>query len=172
MQLQNRYILIVPKNEEAVCSYLWSVDYDIDYMKTDKGDTVLIADLPYVESKRLKYDISNLYNLSIIERAYIKYDNSGYIHEVFSGGEEESFKITYFPTNENTEFFIYKNYSFSINNFKKYWKPSEEKDFKEGMVVELLNNNNWITMKVENPQKEFNDIYKLFIKYDKIRVEY
>ena len=38
------------------------------------------------------------------------------------------------------------------------------------MIVEYLNNNKWNQKKVENPKQEWDDMYKLLSKYDKLRV--
>jgi hypothetical protein len=38
------------------------------------------------------------------------------------------------------------------------------------MLVEFMNNNKWYKQKVENPSLEYDGLYKLLIKYDKIRV--
>ena len=47
---------------------------------------------------------------------------------------------------------------------------SKKEDFKVGMIVEYLNNKNWIKREVKNIDVEYEDLYKLLIKYDKIRV--
>ena len=38
------------------------------------------------------------------------------------------------------------------------------------MLVEYLNNNKWYQKTVEDPNSEWDDIWKLLIKYDKVRV--
>ena len=38
------------------------------------------------------------------------------------------------------------------------------------MIVEYFTNNKWYEKKVENPNSEYEDLYKLLIKYDKVRV--
>jgi hypothetical protein len=43
-------------------------------------------------------------------------------------------------------------------------------DLKVGMVVEYMNNNKWHEKMVQNPQDEWEKLYKLLIKYDKLRV--
>ena len=45
-------------------------------------------------------------------------------------------------------------------------------DFRIGMVVEYFNNNKWCEKLVEDPNKEWNNIYKLMVKYNKVRVLY
>ena len=38
------------------------------------------------------------------------------------------------------------------------------------MIVELFSNNKWIEKKIVNPEEEFNKIYNLMMKYNKIRI--
>ena len=38
------------------------------------------------------------------------------------------------------------------------------------MIVEYLNNNKWFEKKIENPVDEWNRMFKLLSKYDKLRV--
>ena len=39
------------------------------------------------------------------------------------------------------------------------------------MIVEYFNNNQWSEKVVENPNDEWERMYKLLLKYDKVRVQ-
>ena len=43
-------------------------------------------------------------------------------------------------------------------------------DFRVGMIVEYLNKNKWYQKTIEDPTLEWHDMFKLLIKYDKVRV--
>ena len=50
--------------------------------------------------------------------------------------------------------------------------PGKKKeDFKVGMIVEYFNNNQWNEKLVENPNEEWNNMYKLMLKYNKLRIQ-
>jgi hypothetical protein len=66
--------------------------------------------------------------------------------------------------------YLYNGVSFSFVEQVRYWKPTKKEDFIVGMLVEYFNNNKWYEKKVEDPINEYDKIYKLMIKYDKIRV--
>jgi hypothetical protein len=51
-----------------------------------------------------------------------------------------------------------------------YIFPNSKKDFKSGMVVEYFSNNKWIEKRVDNVDLEFDKIYALMIKYNKVRI--
>jgi hypothetical protein len=66
--------------------------------------------------------------------------------------------------------YIYKGLSFSFIESKRYWIPNNKEDFRVGMIVEFFSNNKWNEKLVENPLEEWDDIYKLMLKYKKLRV--
>jgi hypothetical protein len=89
---------------------------------------------------------------------------------VYSDGQEKPISISYYNTDDDKESFIYNGVSFSFIEEKMYWRPNKKEDFKIGMIVEYLNNNKWYQQTVKEPEIEFENLYKLLIKYDKIRV--
>ena len=43
-------------------------------------------------------------------------------------------------------------------------------DFKEGMIIEIKNNKNqWLPREVMNPEKEWDKMYSLLVKYGRVR---
>ena len=60
---------------------------------------------------------------------------------------------------------------FSFVESKRYRIPKSKDDFKAGMIIEYFNNNQWSQKVVENPNDEWERMYKLLLKYDKIRVQ-
>ena len=54
---------------------------------------------------------------------------------------------------------------------KRYWIPKKKDDFRVGMIVEYFSNNTWNEKLVENPNDEWDRMYKLMLKYDKIRIQ-
>ena len=78
--------------------------------------------------------------------------------------------ITLYNTDEENISYLYNGVSFSFVEKVRYWKPTKMEDFKVGMLVEYLNNNKWYQKKVEDPLKDWNDMFKLLTKYEKVRV--
>jgi hypothetical protein len=66
--------------------------------------------------------------------------------------------------------YLHNGTSFSFVESKRYWKPTKKEDFRVGMLVEYFNKDKWYERKVENPNEEYEKLYKLLIKYDKVRV--
>ena len=78
--------------------------------------------------------------------------------------------IAIYNTDAENISYLYNGVSFSFVEQVRYWKPTKKEDFRVGMLVEYFNNNKWYEKKVEDPINEYDKIYKLMIKYDKIRV--
>jgi hypothetical protein len=76
-----------------------------------------------------------------------------------------------FNTDSDNISYLYRGLSFSFVESKRYWIPKNKDDFKVGMIVEYFNNNQWSQKVVENPNDEWERMYKLLLKYDKVRVQ-
>jgi hypothetical protein len=78
--------------------------------------------------------------------------------------------IVLYNTDSDNISYLHNGVSFSFVEQVRYWKPNKLEDFKVGMIVEYLNNNKWFEKKIENPVDEWNRMFKLLSKYDKLRV--
>jgi hypothetical protein len=78
--------------------------------------------------------------------------------------------ISLYNTDSDNVSYLYNGLSFSFIEQQRYWRPTKKEDFRVGMLVEYLNNNKWYQKTVEDPNSEWDDIWKLLIKYDKVRV--
>lgn len=102
--------------------------------------------------------------------AFIKYIGETDVRKVFRDGSERIMSTTLYNTDEGNVSYLLNGLSFSFVEKVRYWKPQKLEDFKVGMVVEYLNGNKWYQKTVENPNKEWSDMFMLLAKYDKLRV--
>ncbi len=75
-----------------------------------------------------------------------------------------------YNTDSENRSYLHNGVSFSFVEAKRYWKPKSAEDLKIGMVVEYMNNNKWFEKKIQNPKDEWDKMYKLLLKYDRLRV--
>ena len=120
--------------------------YDaIELMDQYKQQYVIVKYKGEVESKKITYEGKELL-LGLVEYS----------------GEQES--------NEN---FFVEGRAFSFEPRKRYWTPKKVGDIKEGMVVELKDNSgNWVEKVVKDPEVEYERMYKLMSRYNKLRIPY
>ena len=166
------YIILSSKRLDDMISILYAKEYNVTpikgYYRGDFEDSV-IAYGP-VDNDYLRKDIIFLLNQFNEDSAIIKYQGEKEAKKIFKDGSENPLGVVMFNTDDNNRSYLMNGTSFSFVERVRYWKPKTKEDFKIGMIVEYFTNNKWYEKKVENPNSEYEDLYKLLIKYDKVRV--
>lgn len=123
-----------------------------------------------VDNDELRKELLFLLNHFKQECGFIKYLGETDVTKVFADGSEKLMGITLYNTDEENISYLYNGVSFSFVEKVRYWKPTKLEDFKVGMLVEYLNNNKWYQKKIEDPKSDWDSMFKLLTKYDKVRV--
>ena len=167
------FILLSSNKLDDMISILWAKNYQIipikGYYKGQYEDSAMA--FSNIDNDELRKDLIFLLNHFHQECGFIKYLGETEVKKVFSDGSEKPMGITLYNTDDENVSYLYNGFSFSFVESKRYWKPNKPEDFKVGMIVEYLNNNKWMQKTVKNPKEEWESIWKLMIKYDKIRVQ-
>jgi hypothetical protein len=176
MNLENKeisYIILSSNKLNDITSVLYAKDYKIINLQIYYQGQYESAILAYsnVDNDELRKDLIFILNHFREEYGIIKYLDENIANKLFKDGSEKPLTISMYNSDPVNKSYLYNGVSFSFLYEKRYWKPKNKEDFKIGMIVEYSNNNKWYTKRVENPTNEYNDIYKLLIKYDKIRIE-
>lgn len=173
MNLENintSYLILSYDNQEAL-SILDSMSYNVLPIQS-------YSNKKYDKSYFIHSDIdNNIFRrdiLFILERTgckffIIKYKGESTPKKIFKDGSERLLEVNTYSTSNDTTY-LYKGMSFSFSESKRYWVPRKKEDFRCGMVVEYFNNNKWNEKVVENPGDEWNKMYNLLLKYNKLRV--
>lgn len=172
--INSSYLIIHGDKIDDIVSVLYAMDYNIIELKTFfKGvyGNAIIATNNISNDELRKNSIFLLTHFNI-NHCIIKYNGDMSIKKVYQDGREDLLTLSVYNTDENKISYILNGISFSFLDQTRYWKPKRHDDLKKGMVVEYLNNNDkWCEKKVDNPLLEYNNFFKLLIKYDKVRVE-
>lgn len=166
------FILITPSRLDVILSFLYGKDYNIIEIKSyfnDKYEDSIIA-FSDVSNDVLRSDLILLLNQFDQEFGIIKYKGETNFKKVFSDGSEKPMSVSIYNIDDENVRYIYNDISFSFIEENRYWKPTKMEDFRVGMIVEYLNNNKWCQKKVENPLIEWDDMFKLLTKYDRVRI--
>ncbi len=166
------YILVSSENLNSLVSYLYSRDYyllDIKGYYQGKFEDSLIAftDLPSDDLYRDCLHIMEHFNQECVIAKY-KGENSA--KKIFQDGQEKPLGILLYNTDSENKSYIHDGLSFSFVEKQLYYFPKDKEDFKSGMIIECFSNNKWIEKKVVNPEIEFEKMYSLLMKYNKIRI--
>ena len=175
LDLQNSkisFILLSSDKLDDMVSILYAKEYSIlpikGYYKGQYENSVLA--FSNIDNDDLRKDLIFLLNHFHQDCGIIKYFGESGAKKVFSDGSEKPLGIVLYNTDSENISYVHDGLSFSFVEQLRYWKPTKKEDFKVGMLVEYLNNNKWYQQIVQNPQLEYDNLYKLLIKYDKIRV--
>ena len=168
---QSSYIILSADRLNEMISVLYAKEYQIlpikGYYKGNFEESV-IAWGPDNES--LRRDTIFLLDQFHQDCAIIKYQRDSNAKKVFFDGSEQPLGLVMYNTDSENKSYLHNGVSFSFVEAKRYWIPKTMDDLKVGMIVEYMNNNKWYERKVQNPKEEWEKLYKLLIKYDKLRV--
>jgi hypothetical protein len=87
-------------------------------------------------------------------------------------GLEYSMEVNFYDNNLDKKIYIHEGISFSLNEKKRYFFPAKKEDLCSGMIIEYFNNNKWNQKEISDLDNEYEKMYKLLMKYEKIRVSY
>jgi hypothetical protein len=175
MDLTNKnlsFILLSSDKIESMLSILYAKDYQIlpikgFYRGQYENSALAFSD---VDNDELRKELIFLLNHFDQECGIIKYKGESNAKKLFSDGSEKPMGIVLYNTDSDNISYLHNGVSFSFVEQVRYWKPNKLEDFKVGMIVEYLNNNKWFEKKIENPVDEWDRMFKLLSKYDKLRV--
>lgn len=171
-QSNTSYIILSSEKLEDMISILYAKEYQVipikGYYRGQYEESVIA--FGRVDNDNLRKDVLFILNQFHDDSAIIKYMDESVAKKIFRDGSEKPLEISMYNTDPENISYLYNGISFSFTESVRYWKPSKIGDFKIGMIVEYFNNNKWFEREVVNPSDEYEKLYKLLIKYDKVRV--
>lgn len=165
------YIVLSSNKIDDMASILYAKNYTIiplqSYYKGIYENSLIAFGF---DNDEIRKDLIFLLEHFKENNGIIKYIGEDDVKRVMFDGSEKPLDIQLYNTNENYVSYIHEGVSFSFIDGVRYWKPNKKEDFKMGMIIEYLNNNKWFKKEVKNPNDEYDKLYKLLMKYDKIRI--
>ena len=177
------YVIITPSNESnsidnnficnKVCNILYSKDYTVlpitEYQNGVYNKSFI--GISNDNNDRLRKDSIYLIDEFGRDSVIIKYKDEDVIKKLLNNGSEKLLSITPYDGDVNSKVYLYNGLSFSFTEQKRYRMLTSKNQLRIGMVVEFINNDDkWIERKVNNVDIEYERLYKLLIKYQKLRV--
>ena len=143
----------------------------VPFKKKGGGKSFLAFKENCEDNNMLRYEAIEINDLFYQDYCYVKYFEEDTIKKILKNGSEVNTKLTNYNNEENEITFFNENMAFSLIDLQKYYIPKKKSDIKQGMVVEIMNNKgHWIPRKVENIDNEWEKMYKLLVRYEKIRI--
>lgn len=179
------YILISPERKDNTvqensvnCSKLCNILYAKSYtiipvtgLYNGIYEKSFIAISPEDDNNQVRSDTIFLMDQFGQECAIVKYKGEDSATMIKEDGSEKPLKLSMYDQESQNKTYLYNGLAFSFTEKKRYVFPKRKEDLKDGMIVEFFNNNKWSTRKILDLEKEYDKMYKLLIKYEKIRIE-
>jgi hypothetical protein len=102
----------------------------------------------------------------------VKFKGESLLTRILWNSEKFPIEVKYYDNSMDKKVFIHEGVTFTLNEQKRYYFPSKKEHLKEGMLIEYFNNNLWTQKKINNLDLEYEKMYKLLMKYEKIRINY
>ena len=158
---------------DKISSVLYSKDYTImnitsyDNNQYKKNILAITSD----DNNTIRKDSIFLIEQFDLNGTYVKYNDEKVITYIDKLGKEYINDIKFYDNDINKKQYLFEGISFTINKLNRYYFPKSKGDLKNGLVVEIYNNNNWIERDIHNIDIEYDRMYKLLMKYEKVRIK-
>ena len=106
-----------------------------------------------------------------IDSVIVKYNNQSEVVRIYNDGSEKNLELTIYDSNLENRSYFYDGISFTFTEKKRFFFPKKKDDLKNGMIVEYFNNNKWTKKEILNINIEYDRMFKLLMKYEKLRIE-
>ena len=166
------YIIISDTNIDNISSYLYSRDYKLIEMTKFKDGTFtdcLVGITEKIKSDVMS-DINHISNHFKLQFVIAKFFGDECPVRLNENGTIDDLDLIMYDTNLDLDSYIKDGVSFSFVKKKKYSYPKEKKDFKVDMIIECYSSNGWIEKIVKDVDSEFDSIYSILSKFDRVRV--
>ena len=120
----------------------------------------------------LEKEANLLINQFRFNEIILKYKGDKILTRMLWNGEKFPMEVKYYDNSMDKRVFIHEGITFTLTEQKRYYFPKKKEHLKEGMVVEYFNNNMWSQRIITDLDSEYEKMYKLLMKYEKIRVCY
>ena len=171
-QANTSYVILSADNLNSLSSILYAKEYKLLSMQVyyqGKFEESIMA-FKMTNNDDLRRDVVFMLDHFNLDSAIIKYFGETEPKKVFNNGSEHPLDVVMYNTNESNKSYIHNGISFSFVEKTRYWQPKSSSDLKEGMIVEYLNKNKWCQKIVKNPEEEWNKMFALLTKYEKVRI--
>jgi hypothetical protein len=154
-------------------SALYRKGYEVLKLGHSENKIALLAwksDKEDQNNNELRMDAIEFIDTYYIESLVIKYQNENDPKRLKDNGQEKNISLVNYNGDMDNSYYT-EGVSFSFEEDEEYYIPSKKSDIKVGMIVELKNNKNqWVPREVVDLDKEWDSMYKLLVKYNRIKV--
>jgi len=182
LDVKTSYILFTPDHTSSgyswLCEKYTSLTHakgysDIELISSDNDNNYCITYVSYCENAindKIRLDAIALMSEFGASSIIVKYFGENKPTKILENGSERLLDISFYSNVVNERVYIQNGISFIFETLKRFYFPTKKEDLHKNMVIELYNDTKWIEYVVDDVETEWEDIYELFAKYEKIRI--
>src|ERR1035437_2003496 len=160
------------KRSSKLETILYAKEYTIQHIRgyyNNKWEDSYLAWNESSDNQELKKDALFLINEFNQESVIIKYKDEVLTKKLYKDGKEEPLALNMYDSDMNNKSYVIQGLSFSFVEQKQYKMTTDKSQLKSGMIVEICNNNQWSEKMINDVEKEWDSMYRLFAKHNKLR---
>lgn len=160
-------------NCERLCSILYSKGYTILQVQGYYENVYEKSFLAFTDDNNddTRFDAIYLIDKFNQDSIIVKYKGDDFATKILKNGSEKNLSLIKYDSEMKDRTYLYNGLSFTFIENKKYYFPNKKEELKNGMIVEYFNNNKWNQRTINNIDVEYDKMFKLLMKYEKLRVE-
>ena len=158
---------------ERAISILYSKEFFVHNVTGYLGNTFdkcLLGESNLQDSDSLRRDAIQILDTLKLESLIIKYSGAENFVKLSFDGSETLQQIHFYVNESVNKIYGFNGISFTFTDKKRYFFPKSKDDLKSKMIVEFFNEGVWKEKIVEDIENEYEKLYKLLIKYNKLRI--
>lgn len=159
---------------ERYTSITHSLGYnDLEVFSSDNDHNYGTSFITYTDgdNNQLRMNALKIQEDFNMEYVIVKYMGEDLPKLLMKDGSERLLDIQYYESSDFDRTYVHTDgITFSFKQLKRYYFPTKKEDFKKDMIVELYHDTKWVEYLVEDVDTEWEDLYKMFTKYEKIRI--
>lgn len=165
-------MIISAENLPAIASVLYAKEYSVLPIKSFHNGSFGDCLMAFGQADRatLREDATFLSRKFGADGAVVKFAGDTFAVGLRPDGTQRQLDLHMYCTDHDKVAYIHEGVSFSFSERPVYSSPKAARDLSAGMVVEYFSNDRWNKRVVSDPAGEWERMYGLLAKHDKLRV--
>lgn len=166
------YFIMSSKQIDATKTLLWSKEWDIIPLKGYFEEVLEDSVLAYKECANEELKEEAIFMLKTFKEnsCIIKYKGEKSPNKLHSDRKESQLSEAIFNKESSNKSYLFEGNFFSFNELASYKIIESKEELKNGLIVEFLDNKTWKQKVINNKESEWEDFFKLMVKYKKVRI--
>jgi hypothetical protein len=140
------------------------------YLNGNYGSAVLAIPKNNIDQRTIKEDVMSPILKMGCKRAVVKYPGKTHPSLLFPNGSEKPLNPIPYNTDGSRLTYIVEHLTFAFDEMRTYVFIEKKEELHNNMIVECHDGTKWVERQIIDRDTEYEQLYKLMMKYRKVRV--